>query len=44
MIYLHLGAGAADLDRRANFRCGFTELIKKILQMVIKYLLLKLIL
>ena len=29
MIYLHLGAGAADLDRRANFRCGFTELIKK---------------
>ena len=28
MIYLHLGAGAADLDERANFRCGFTELIK----------------
>ena len=28
MIYLHLGAGAGDLDERANFRCGFTELIK----------------
>jgi len=28
-IFVHLGAGAGDLDKRANFRCGFTELIKK---------------
>jgi len=29
MIFIHLGAGAGDLDQRANFRCGFTEFIKK---------------
>ena len=29
MIFVHLGAGAADLDSGANFRCGFTELIKQ---------------
>ena len=29
MIYIHLGAGAGDLDERADLRCGFTELIKK---------------
>ena len=29
MIFVHLGAGAGDLDERANFRCGFTEFIKK---------------
>ena len=29
MIFVHLGAGAVDLDERANFRCGFTEFIKK---------------
>ena len=29
MIYVHLGAGAGDLDEGANFRCGFTEFIKK---------------
>ena len=29
MIFVHLGAGAGDQDSRANFRCGFTELIKK---------------
>ena len=28
-IFVHLGAGAGDLDSRANYRCGFTELIKK---------------
>ena len=28
-IFVHLGAGAGDMDKRANFRCGFTELIKK---------------
>jgi len=29
MIFVHLGAGAGDLDQGANFRCGFTEFIKK---------------
>ena len=29
MIFVHLGAGVGDLDERANFRCGFTEFIKK---------------
>jgi len=29
MNFVHLGAGAGDLDQRANFRCGFTEFIKK---------------
>lgn len=29
MIFIHLGAGAGDLDERANFKCGFTEFIKK---------------
>ena len=28
-IFVHLGGGAGDLDARADFRCGFTELIKK---------------
>ena len=28
MYFVHLGAGAGDLDRGANFRCGFTEFIK----------------
>ena len=32
MIFVHLGAGAGDLDERANFRCGFTEFIKKNVQ------------
>lgn len=29
MIYVHFGAGAGDLDARADYRCGFTEFIKK---------------
>ena len=29
MYFVHLGAGAGDQDQRANFRCGFTEYIKK---------------
>ena len=29
MIFVHLGAGAGDRDEGANFRCGFTEFIKK---------------
>ncbi len=28
MNFIHLGAGAGDLDEGANFRCGFTEFIK----------------
>ena len=28
-IFVHLGGGAGDLDERSNFRCGFTEFIKK---------------
>ena len=27
-IFVHLGGGAGDLDSRADFRCGFTEMIK----------------
>ena len=29
MYFVHLGAGAGDLDERSNFRCGFTEFIKQ---------------
>jgi len=29
MYFVHLGAGAGDLDERADLRCGFTEFIKK---------------
>ena len=29
MYFVHLGAGVGDLDERADFRCGFTEFIKK---------------
>jgi len=29
MNFVHLGAGAGDLDEGANFRCGFTEFIKR---------------
>ena len=28
-VFVHLGGGAGDLDPRSNYRCGFTELIKK---------------
>ena len=28
-IFIHLGGGAGDLDSRVDFRCGFTELIKR---------------
>ena len=28
-IFVHLGGGAGDLDPRSNYRCGFTEFIKK---------------
>lgn len=29
MIFVHFGAGAGDQDPRSNFRCGFTEFVKK---------------
>ena len=29
-IFVQIGAGAGDLDSRANFRDGFTELVKRI--------------
>ena len=29
MYFVHLGAGAGDLDERSNYICGFTEFIKK---------------
>ena len=29
MVFVHLGAGAGDLDPGANFRDGFTEFVKK---------------
>ena len=28
MIFVHIGAGAGDLDRTANYRDGFSELVK----------------
>ena len=28
-FFVHFGAGAGDLDQRTNFKCGFTEFIKK---------------
>lgn len=28
-IFIQIGAGAGDLDKRANYRDGFTEFIKK---------------
>ena len=30
MIFVHIGAGAGDLDPSANYRDGFTEYVKKI--------------
>jgi hypothetical protein len=29
-IYIQIGAGAGDLDSRANFRDGFSEYVKKL--------------
>jgi hypothetical protein len=31
-IYLQIGAGAGDLDARALYRDGFTEIVKKVVQ------------
>ena len=30
MIFVHIGAGAGDLDPSTNFRDGFSEYVKKI--------------
>ena len=29
MIYVHIGAGAGDLDAGAHFRDGFSEFVKQ---------------
>ena len=29
MIYIHIGAGAGDLDSGAHFRDGFSEFVKQ---------------
>ena len=29
-IFIQIGAGAGDLDKRANCRDGFTEFVKKL--------------
>jgi FkbM family methyltransferase len=39
-IFIQIGAGAGDLDKRANFRDGFTELIKNLPRDLIKKIIL----
>ena len=39
-IFIQIGAGAGDLDSRANFRDGFTEFIKKLPRNKIKKIIL----
>ena len=39
-IFIQIGAGAGDLDSRANFRDGFTEFIKKLPRNKIKQIIL----
>jgi FkbM family methyltransferase len=39
-IFIQIGAGAGDLDKRANCRDGFTELIKKLPRDIIKKIIL----
>jgi len=39
-VYIQIGAGAGDLDKRANFRDGFTEFIKKLPREHIKKIIL----
>lgn len=29
-VFIQVGAGAGDLDKKANYRDGFTELVKKL--------------
>ena len=39
-IFIQIGAGAGDLDERANYRDGFTEIIKKLPRHIIKKIIL----
>ena len=39
-IFIQIGAGAGDLDKRANCRDGFTELIKSLPRHIIKKIIL----
>jgi len=39
-IFIQIGAGAGDLDERANFRDGFTEIIKGLPRHIIKKIIL----
>jgi hypothetical protein len=39
-IFIQIGAGAGDLDKRANYRDGFTEFIKKLPRDHIKQIIL----
>jgi FkbM family methyltransferase len=39
-IFIQIGAGAGDLDKRANCRDGFTEFIKKLPKQMIKKIIL----
>lgn len=39
-IFIQIGAGAGDLDKRANYRDGFTEFIKKLPREHIKKIIL----
>ena len=36
-IFMQIGAGAGDLDKRSNYRDGFTEFIKKLLKNLQEY-------
>ena len=39
-IFIQIGAGAGDLDKRSNFRDGFTEIIKSLPRHIIKKIIL----
>ena len=39
-IFIQIGAGAGDLDKRANYRDGFTEFIKNMPREYIKKIIL----
>ena len=39
-IFIQIGAGCGDLDKRANYRDGFTEIIKKLPRHIIKKIIL----
>ena len=41
MIFVQLGAGAGDLDPRANYRDGFSEFVKRYNTKKNKFFLLK---